>query len=119
MVIDDEEAVREAVSDILGFAGIQVLAAADGGSGIELFKAHQQQIDLVLLDLSMPGLNGAETFRELRKIDTAVKVILSSGYDEAEATRWFIGEGQVGFLQKPYNMKNLVQMVEGYLGDNR
>ncbi len=116
LVIDDEEAVREAVSDILGFAKIQVLAAADGDSGIELFKTHHQEIDLVLLDLSMPGLNGAGTFQELRKIDTAVKVVLSSGYDEAEATRRFIGQGLAGFLQKPYNMKNLVQTVEGYLG---
>lgn len=119
LIIDDEEAVREAVSDILGFTGIGVLTAVDGVSGIDLFRANQHKIDLVLLDLSMPGLNGADTFQELRKIDPTVKVVLSSGFDEAEATRQFVGQGLAGFLQKPYNMKNLVQKVEGYLGGNR
>ncbi len=116
LIIDDEEAVREAVSDILGFANIRVLVAADGALGIELFRVHYQQIDLVLLDLSMPGLNGADTFQELRKIDPNARVVLSSGYDETEATRRFVGQGLTGFLQKPYNMKNLVHKVEEYLG---
>lgn len=116
LIIDDEEAVREAVSDILGFAGVEVLAAVDGDMGIDLFKTHQHDIALVLLDLSMPGLNGADTFQELRKIDPSVRVILSSGYDEAEATRHFVGQGLAGFLQKPYNMKVLVHKVEEYLG---
>ncbi|HRQ38644.1 MAG TPA: response regulator [Chloroflexota bacterium] len=115
LIIDDEEAVREAVCDILGFAEIGVLTAVDGRTGIDLFKARRHEIDLVLLDLSMPGLNGADTFQELRKIEPAVKVILSSGYDEAEATRQFVGQGLAGFLQKPYNMKVLVQKVQEYL----
>lgn len=116
LIIDDEEAVREAVSDILEFVGIGVLTAVDGVSGIDLFRAHQHEIDLVLLDLSMPGLNGADTFQELRKIDPTVKVILSSGFDEAEVTRQFVGQGLAGFLQKPYNMKDLVVKVREYLG---
>ncbi|HXW01551.1 MAG TPA: response regulator [Anaerolineae bacterium] len=115
LVIDDEEAVREAVSDILEFEGIRVLTAVDGMVGIELFKAHHQEVCLVLLDLSMPGLNGADTFQALRQIDPAVRVVLSSGYDEAEATRQFVGQGLVGFLQKPYNMRHLVKKVKEYL----
>lgn len=116
LLIDDEEAVREAVSDILGFAGFDVLTAVDGVTGIELFRNHYQQIALVLLDLSMPGLNGAETFTVLRQIDPQVQVLLSSGYDEAEAISHFVGTGLAGFLQKPYNMPRLVEVVKSYLG---
>jgi DNA-binding NtrC family response regulator len=119
LVIDDEEAVREAVTDILEFVGMGVMTAVDGISGIERFKAHQEEIDLILLDLSMPGLNGADTFCELRKIDPMAKVILSSGYDEAEATRHFVGQGLVSFLQKPYNLPVLVNMVRENLGHEK
>jgi len=115
LVIDDEEAVREAVSDILEFEGVHVLTAVDGTTGIDLYKAHSQEVNLVLLDLSMPGLNGAATFQALRQIDPAVRVVLSSGYDEAEATRQFVGQELAGFLQKPYNMRHLVKKVKEYL----
>lgn len=115
LVIDDEEAVRETVSDILEFEGLRVVTAVDGESGIELYKAWLGEVSLVLLDLSMPGMNGAETFQELKKIDKHARIILSSGYDEAEATRYFVGQGLVGFLQKPYNMRFLIQKVREYL----
>lgn len=115
LLIDDEEAVREAVADILAYSGLEVLTAVDGVTGIELFRNHYQEIALVLLDLSMPGLNGAETFTVLRQIDPNVQVLLSSGYDEAEATSYFVGAGLAGFLQKPYNMPRLVEVVLSYL----
>jgi CheY-like chemotaxis protein len=91
LVIDDEQAVREAVKDILEFEGIEVITAVDGESGIALYKARQAEITLVLLDLSMPGLNGAETFQQIRQINPNASVLLSSGYDEVEATRYLLG----------------------------
>lgn len=118
LVIDDEEAVREAVKDILEFEGIAVITAVDGSAGITLFQAHQAEIDLVLLDLSMPGLGGADTFQKLRQIDPAVRVILSSGYDEAEVLRHLGKQGLAGFLQKPYNMHYLVQKMREYLANS-
>lgn len=114
LVIDDEEAVREAVFDILGFEGWRVLTAVDGPAGIELFKICYREVDLVLLDLSMPGMSGAETFQKLKEIEPEVKVILSSGFDEAEVTRHFVGAGLAGFLQKPYDMQHLVKKVKEY-----
>jgi PAS domain S-box-containing protein len=115
LVIDDEEAVREAVTDILELHGLDVVTAADGQTGIELFRQRSQEISLVLLDLSMPGLSGQETFRALRGIDPTVPVILSSGYNEHEATRRFVGKGLAGFLQKPYNLEGLVEKIQQYL----
>jgi DNA-binding NtrC family response regulator len=67
------------------------------------------EIRLILLDLSMPGLNGEETLRELRQTDAHVRVLLSSGYSHAEVAARFAGQSEVGFIQKPYDAGQLVR----------
>jgi CheY-like chemotaxis protein len=111
LVIDDEEPVREAVCDILEIEAIEVITAADGLEGIKLFEQNHGEIDLVLLDLSMPGLGGVETFSRLRKIDATVPVLMSSGYNQKEVDSQFSGEQPAGFLQKPYSADILVDIV--------
>ena len=115
LVIDDEEPVRDAVSDILDLEGLPVLTAPDGRAGIDLYRQRQADIGLVLLDLSMPGLNGEETFRELRLINARVRVLLSSGYSQDEVAARFTGQNEVGFIQKPYDAEQLVKEVKRYL----
>jgi len=117
LVIDDEEYVREAVTDILALENVEVLTAADGKSGLALYMAHQADISLVLLDLSMPGWSGERTMRELRKVNLKLPIILSSGYNEVEATRRFVGKEFTGFLQKPYTADRLLEVVQKYLSD--
>jgi signal transduction histidine kinase/ActR/RegA family two-component response regulator len=112
LVIDDEEPVREAVSDILREEGIETLQAEDGRSGLELYQAHLLEIGLVILDLSMPGMSGQETFRELRQLNSAVPVLLSSGYSREEVARSFGDEGAASFLQKPYSIADLIRKVQ-------
>lgn len=111
LVIDDEPSVREAVTDILEMEGIGALTAANGDEGIAQYKAQAHTIDLVLLDLSMPGKSGQETFLELQKFDPNVRIMLSSGYSEADATRGFSSPPLVGFLQKPYRLDAFVQVI--------
>ena len=111
LVIDDEKAVREAIFDILELEGIDVLTAANGEAGIEIYQARSKEIDLVLLDLSMPGKSGYETFQELQAFDPDVRIMLSSGYSEADATRGFDSPPLVGFLQKPYRLENFIQQL--------
>jgi PAS domain S-box-containing protein len=115
LLIEDEAPVREAVTDILAVAGIRVLAAAGGLSGLALYREHQAEVRLVLLDLSMPGMNGAETFHELRAIDPQVPIILSSGYDESDVMARFAGQNLTGFLQKPYRLSALISTVREQL----
>lgn len=115
LVIDDEWAVRDAVTDILGLEGVEVIAAADGESGLALYQSRQQEIGLVLLDLSMPGWSGERTLRELRHLDPEVRIILSSGYNEIEATQQFTGKALTGFLQKPYSTEQLLNAVKQHL----
>ncbi len=119
LVIDDEEPVRMAVTDMLELAEIRVLSAADGQSGITLFEARKEEIDLVLLDLSMPGLGGEETLNELQKIDPGIKVVLSSGYNKAEVARRFEGKGLVGFIAKPYTLSTLIEGISMHLETSR
>jgi CheY-like chemotaxis protein len=116
LVIDDEPYVRMAVSDILTMVNFEVLLASGGQQGFSIYKERQNEIALVLLDLSMPGWSGEQTMQELYNFDPDVSIILSSGYNEAEATRLFVGEGLVGFLQKPYSTAKLLETVRQYLG---
>lgn len=117
LVIDDESAIRESVTDILMMEGIQVVTAASGNEGIACFRQQQHQIGLVLLDLKMPGMSGEETLRALRQIDGQVRVILSSGYNETEVSHLF-HEGEImAFLQKPYNFTLLCQQVRKALNN--
>jgi PAS domain S-box-containing protein len=115
LVIDDEAPVREAVADVLEIEGLRVIAAPNGKTGLALYREQQAEVRLVLLDLSMPGLSGEETFRELRQINPNVKVVLSSGYNQVDATRQFAGRGLAGFIQKPYDASTLIAEIRRHL----
>jgi DNA-binding NtrC family response regulator len=115
LVIDDERAVREAVADILELEGIGALTAANGDEGIALYQAHASEIELVLLDLSMPGKSGRDTFAALQEFDPDVNIMLSSGYSEADATQGLASPPLVGFLQKPYRLDTFVQRLQKFL----
>lgn len=115
LVVDDEDPVREAVTDVLSLEGIQVLTAADGQSALEIFSERADEIDLVLLDLSMPGISGDETLQRLRDINSSVPVILSSGYDKRDLRHRFSTRDLTGFIQKPYTAKRLSDSIWRYL----
>jgi two-component system, cell cycle sensor histidine kinase and response regulator CckA len=111
LVIDDDQGVREAASRLLEHFGFRVLTAVNGHHGVEVFREHEREIAVVLLDMTMPVMNGEETFREIRRVRADVPVILSSGYNEIEATRRFTAKGLAGFLQKPFTPKELGQKL--------
>jgi len=95
--------------------GYTVLEAENGKIALELFDRHANQISAVLLDLTMPVMNGEETLRFLRVRQRHVPVILSSGYAEDEATRRFVGKGLAGFIQKPYTAAHLANKIKSIL----
>ena len=117
LVVDDEEAVRAVAIAFVQRLGFQTISAADGEEALRLFEKHAGEITCVLLDLTMPRMDGLSAFRQMRRLRPDVKVILCSGYDEHEATKRFISEGLSGFIQKPYNLRDLrgmiVQVLEG------
>ncbi len=115
LVIDDEESVRVVAKQILERRGFEVLTAEDGSEGVEIFSTRSKDIVLVLLDLTMPHMDGKETFRQLRRIRPDVKTILSSGYNAQDVTNRFAGKGLAGFIQKPYRVRALLETVREVL----
>ena len=107
LLVDDEGTIRELGTEMLQELGFDVLTAGNGREALEIFNPKKDEIACVILDLTMPRMDGEETFRELRRIKPDVRVVLSSGYNEQEVTQKFIGKGLAGFIQKPYRMAEL------------
>jgi len=84
-------------------------------AAVELFRARRDDVALVLLDMTMPEMNGAEAFRAIRELRADVLAVLSSGWDEEEATSHFVDAGLAGFLQKPYTPEELAAKVRDTL----
>jgi PAS domain S-box-containing protein len=115
LVVDDEETVRTLTRRMLERAGFTVHLAEDGRKAVEVFKRVRAEVDLVILDLTMPHLDGEACFRELRLMKPEVKVILSSGYTEQDVVNLFAGQGLAGFIQKPYTSEELIAKVRDVL----
>ncbi|MDQ7054268.1 MAG: response regulator [candidate division KSB1 bacterium] len=112
LVVDDEEMVRTMVRKILEQAGFDILLATDGQEAIQQFDAHISEIDLVVLDMTMPGLDGVSTFRRLREMSSNIPVILTSGYAENGVTDALYEEGLAGFIQKPFMSDALLNLIQ-------
>ena len=116
LVVDDEEDVRVFVRKVLELAGFRVALAIDGKAGVEAFAGDVHGFDMVLLDLTMPRLNGADAYRQMRRLRQDVCVILTSGFAEEEATSGFEGKGLAGFLRKPFRTDDLLKVVFAAVG---
>jgi two-component system, cell cycle sensor histidine kinase and response regulator CckA len=115
LVVDDEMLIREVVRKTLERAGYRVLSAKDGMEAVEVFADRFDEIDLVLLDMTMPLMDGREALARLREIKPNVRVLMSSGYHQREAISTFKREGAMGFLQKPYSVGELLSQIQRYL----
>ena len=103
LVVDDEDIIRRTAKAMLERCGFTVVLAENGKEGVELFQVLAEKVAAVLLDMTMPVMDGEEAFSRLRAIRPDIRVILSSGYNEVEAVRRFTGKGLAGFIQKPYS----------------
>ena len=115
LIVDDEETIRSLVKDILESMGYTVIGAADGREAVALYKERGSTIDLVVLDMAMPGMAGPETFERLMAMNPALKAILSTGYAEDERARNLIGKGVKAFVQKPFRIDELAGAVRKVL----
>jgi two-component system, cell cycle sensor histidine kinase and response regulator CckA len=107
LLVDDEESVRDVASKMLERCGFAVLTANDGCEAIDLYRQHAAKIAGVLLDLTMPRMDGGQAFRELRGIDPTLRVIVASGYGDSEIMQRFANEPLAGALEKPYQLQAL------------
>jgi two-component system, cell cycle sensor histidine kinase and response regulator CckA len=117
LLIDDEEIITYTGEQMLKKLGYNVIVAENGKKAIEIFRKEYKNINLVLLDMVMPGTSGLETFDRLREIDINAKVLLSSGYSLDGQAREIMDKGCDGFIQKPFTLKNISQKVKEILGN--
>jgi signal transduction histidine kinase/CheY-like chemotaxis protein len=115
LVVDDERAVRELAAAALSRAGFEVEQAVDGQEGVDRVRLNPQRYTIVLLDLTMPRLDGEEALRRMRVLNPQLRVILTSGFNEQAIIDRFAGRGLAGFLPKPFSVDMLLGMVRDAL----
>jgi CheY-like chemotaxis protein len=108
LVVDDEDEMRAVAVLALDQAGFQTLQARDGLEALDLLQRHPDRVALIVMDLTMPVMDGEETCRELRRRGVATPILLTSGFDEAEVMGRLADLGLAGFLQKPFRLAELV-----------
>jgi hemerythrin-like metal-binding protein/PAS domain S-box-containing protein len=118
LVVDDEDALRAVAGGALCRLGFEVLEARDGVEALQVFAEQGDRIRLILMDLTMPRMDGEEAFRELRRAGASMPIMLSSGFGQEEALLRFKGKGLAGFLQKPYRLQTLANAVRAALGED-
>ncbi|MHB8910056.1 MAG: hybrid sensor histidine kinase/response regulator [Syntrophales bacterium] len=115
LVVDDEPANMEVTKEILEILHYNVQTACTGMDAVTIFQENQGEIDLVILDMIMPGMGGGETFDRLKQIDPDVRVLLSSGYSLEGQAKDILNRGCLGFIQKPYKIEELATKIQGIL----
>jgi len=115
LLVDDEDLIIEIGQKMLAKMGYRTLIAQGGQETIEVYRQHGDRIDLTILDMIMPDMNGQETYESLKKLNPAVKVLLSSGYSLNDQARKIMDLGCRGFIQKPFDVIQLSQKIREIL----
>lgn len=115
MIVDDEEFVIMLAQRVLTDEGYRVVTAKDGFQAIETYRKLKDQIALIILDFTMPIMDGADVFAELLMINPKVPVVLSSGFAEQERLRSMLARGLRGFMPKPYTQQKLLAQIRSTL----
>lgn len=116
LIVEDDELVRSMAKAMLELLGYRVITANDGQEGVELFREKYGTIDAVLLDLKMPRLNGAETFKVMIKIDPQVRVLISTAYSSLPEIEDLLALGAKEICIKPYTIEQLSKMITKVMG---
>ena len=118
LLVDDETMILDVGQRMLNKLGYKVFTAADGVEALEVYKEQRDDIDVIILDMVMPGLNGGDTFDRIRALNSEARVLLSSGYSINGQAQEILNRGCDGFIQKPFNMQSLSQNIRMVLERN-
>jgi two-component system cell cycle sensor histidine kinase/response regulator CckA len=115
LVVEDEDLLRTAVSKTLRKKGFSVVEASDGSAALDLIRANKNSINVVLLDVTLPGISSREVLEETQRIRPGLKVVLTSAYGKETVTASFAGLRVEHFIQKPFQLDDLVAFLQGLL----
>ena len=114
-MVDDDESIRELGARLLNQYGYHAITAVNGKEALEIYRLEKDRISLVLLDLSMPEMDGKRRLEEILRVNPNAKVVLASGYSEVGQASGATAAGAKGFVQKPYNMRQLLTTIREVL----
>jgi len=112
LIVDDEVVILNLLRDILDLLGYNVVLCLSPEEALEVFTHYRTCIDLIIMDMMMPGMNGLQLYRSICQVDSNNKVILLSGYSMVHVTAQLLEEGVVGFMQKPVTIKKLEEAIQ-------
>jgi two-component system cell cycle sensor histidine kinase/response regulator CckA len=115
LLVDDEKLVRISTAALLRNKGYEVVTSEDGQTAVEYYKKSWQHIDLVILDMNMPVMNGRDAFIAMREINADIKAILATGYSLDDRAQEILDEGALYHFQKPYHVQVLASQIEKVL----
>jgi DNA-binding NtrC family response regulator len=115
LIVENEPFVLNAMEEILATVGFKLICAYDGTLGIAAYKERSAEIDLVILDMNLPGVAGPEVYQAMQGVNPHVKVIISSGYDERDVMERFGNQRPTSILKKPFNAQMLIDKVQTVL----
>ncbi|MDF1617706.1 response regulator [Petrocella sp. FN5] len=112
LIVDDEVVILNLLKDILDMLGYNVVLCISPEEALEVFSHYRKSIDLIIMDMMMPRMNGLQLYRKICQVDSNNKVILLSGYSMVQVTAQLLDEGVVGFMQKPVTIKKLEEAIQ-------
>ncbi|MBW2170103.1 MAG: response regulator, partial [Deltaproteobacteria bacterium] len=115
LLVDDEETILDIVRNMLARSGYTVITAKSGEEAIEVYRAEKEDIDLVILDVNMPGMGGHKCLKELLEIDPEVKVVIATGYTATGKVKETLESGASGFIGKPYRLEEILKKIREVL----
>jgi signal transduction histidine kinase/CheY-like chemotaxis protein len=115
LVVDDEVIIRELLGDILKSQGYRVLTAENGKEGIALYRKNMAIIDLIILDIIMPQMDGKQVYEQIKSFDPEARVLITSGYSKSKILDELLQKGVDGFLPKPFDIEALIKQLENIL----
>jgi CheY-like chemotaxis protein len=116
MLVEDEEGLRVATAKMLRKTGLAVIEASDGWEALELLRDHEREIDLILLDMNIPGASSRKVFTTAQRNRPEIKILLTTAYGRAQSVAIFDGPHVKGFIRKPYQFADLAQLLGKALG---
>jgi CheY-like chemotaxis protein len=118
LLVDDESIVINVCKEMIEKLGYDVITAKSGKQAVDTFREKSEDIDLIILDMIMPGMDGDQTFDQLREINSSIPILLSSGYSLNSQAKKIMEKGCNGFIQKPFLITQLSEKIQNILDEN-